>query len=478
MKHRVLRAIPVLLSATLLAGCAGGQGQPMTDPEAPASITLWHYYNGAQLEAFDALVEEFNATAGKELGIRVDSFSQGTVADLAGNVLDAVNRKAGAAQTPNIFAAYSDTVYQVDQLGHVVDLAPYLTEAEQRAFVPGYLEEGDFGDGTFKIFPVAKSVELLMLNRTTWDAFAQATGATVDRLTTFEGVTETARQYYEWTDAATPEPEDGSAFFGRDALANYMLIGACQLGTELFSLEDGAPRLDFDKATVRRLWDNYYIPYMNGYFTASGRFRSDDIKTGNIVAFVGASSGATFFPKEVYLSDTESFPIEMQALPCPQFSGGAAYAVQQGAGMVVTRQSEAEIWASVEFLKWFAEPDHNIGFSVGSGYLPVTQEANRLEAITDRLPDAAGQLKDVLTVSLDTVNGNALYTPKAFAGGSGARQVLESAMQARAQTDQATVRSRLASGLSREEATAEFTSDGWFDSWYDATLAELEAFFQ
>ena len=45
-----------------------------------------------------------------------------------------------------------------------------------------------------------------------------------------EGITETARQYYEWTDAQTPDiPDDGKAFFGRDAFANYMIIGARQL---------------------------------------------------------------------------------------------------------------------------------------------------------------------------------------------------------------------------------------------------------
>ena len=36
----------------------------------------------------------------------------------------------------------------------------------------------------------------------------------------------TAGAYYDWTDAQTPEPDDGKALFGRDAMANYMLVGA------------------------------------------------------------------------------------------------------------------------------------------------------------------------------------------------------------------------------------------------------------
>ena len=33
-----------------------------------ASLTIWHYYNGAQQAAFDELVDEFNATEGKKQG--------------------------------------------------------------------------------------------------------------------------------------------------------------------------------------------------------------------------------------------------------------------------------------------------------------------------------------------------------------------------------------------------------------------------
>ena len=43
---------------------------------------------------------------------------------------------------------------------------------------------------------------------------------------------------------------------------------------------------------------------------------------------------------------------------------------------------EEEIEASVEFLKWFVQPENNIAFAVGSGYLPVTKEANSMDAIT------------------------------------------------------------------------------------------------
>lgn len=81
------------------------------------------------------------------------------------------------------------------------------------------MSEGRIGeDGSLKIFPIAKSTELMMLNKTDWDRFAEAAGASLDELNTLEGVTKVAREYYEWTDSLTPQPNDGKAFFGRDAM--------------------------------------------------------------------------------------------------------------------------------------------------------------------------------------------------------------------------------------------------------------------
>lgn len=346
------KLIACLTGAALLAGTLTGCAVGGTKSSEPVTLTLWTYYSGEQLDSFNALVDTFNDTVGKEKGITVESSTQGSVNELETNVMDAAEEKVGASDMPNIFSAYADTAYKLDEMGDVVDLSDYLTDEEKEAYIDAYLKEGDFsGDGSIKIFPVAKSTELLFLNKTDWQKFADATGASESDLETVEGLVETAEKYYNWTDEQTEEPDDGKALFGRDAMANYMLVGARQLGGNLFDVEDGKMKLNFDKEIVRKLWDNYYVPYVKGYFAASGRFRSDDIKTGNILAYTGSTSSATFFPKQVMTSETESHDIELEVLPAPQFADGEKWAVQQGAGMVVTKGSEEEIKASVEFLK-------------------------------------------------------------------------------------------------------------------------------
>ncbi len=441
------------------------------------TITVWSYYNGDQLETFSKLVDEFNATVGKEQNITVEASSQGSVNDLETNVLAAAEGKVGAAEMPNIFSAYADTCYAVDQMGLVADLSGYLTDEEKAAFPESYLTEGDFDDnGTIKIFPVAKSTELLFLNDTDWQAFAVATGATYEDLSTVEGLVATAGKYYDWTDARTEAPDDGKALFGRDAMANYMLIGAKELGSTLFTVENGKMTVNLTEDAARKLWENYYVPFVKGWFAGEGRFRSDDIKTGNVLAYVGSNSSATFFPAQVMVNDTESYDIDMTVLPSPKFAGGEDVAVQQGAGMVVTAGTEEEINASVEFLKWFTQPENNISFSVDSGYLPVTTAANDMEAIKTSGLELSPKMERILSNAVQSVKNNTLYTPSAFAGGNKARNVLEYSLSDLASADRATVQERVAAGQPAADAEAEFLTDEYFDAWYGGICTALEKY--
>ena len=102
-----------------------------------------------------------------------------------------------------------------------------------------------------------------------------------------------------------------------------------------------------------------------------GRFRSDDVKTGKLVAFVGATSGISYFPTSVTLEAGTNYPIESKLYRLPGFAGTMPCAVSQGAGMMVFKSDEKREYAAVCFLKWFTATEQNMKFAIGSGYLPV-----------------------------------------------------------------------------------------------------------
>lgn len=467
-----------VLAAALTAGLSGCGAKSPLDPKNPVSLTVWHYYNGAQQAAFDALVEEFNDTVGRETGIYVESYSQGSVPDLESAVRDAVAGKVGAQEMPDIFSSYADTAYEVEQAGALANLSDYLSKDELAKYVDSYVEEGRIAsDGTLRIFPTAKSTEVMMLNKTDWAAFAAETGASLDDLATIEGVTKVARAYYEWTDAQTPdEPGDGKAFYGRDAVANYFIIGLKQLGVEIFQVENGAVTLNVPKEELRRLWDNYYVPRVQGYFGAYGSFRSDDVKTGDILAYTGSISSAMYFPDQVEM-DAGSHPIEYTVLPAPIFEGGDHYAVQQGAGMVVSKSDEKREYAAVEFLKWFTKAENNLQFSSVSGYLPVMKEAEGVEAldkvIAEKNLSVAPKTYDCLAAVLQKRADMLLYTNKSFKNGSAARKVLEYNLADKAAEDRAAVEQAISEGKSVTEAVASYVTDEAYEAWYAAFLDAL-----
>ena len=85
-------------AVTLTLGLTGCGEKDLLDPGNPVSLTIWHYYNGSQQVAFDILVEEFNDTVGREKGIYIQSYSQGSVSDLEAAVRDSVAGKVGAEE--------------------------------------------------------------------------------------------------------------------------------------------------------------------------------------------------------------------------------------------------------------------------------------------------------------------------------------------------------------------------------------------
>lgn len=476
MKNYSKKITAALLLASLLTGCASGgtsggtkDYSKLLDKDSPAEITIWHYYTGIQQTQFDEMVLEFNNTVGAEEGIVVEALSKNSVRELADSVVASVNGDAGAEELPNIFGTYAETAYIVDEKGKLADLSPYFTDDEISEYVDAYIDEGRIAQkDVLKIFPVAKSTEIMMLNLTDWQKFADSENVSYDDLSTWEGVAATAEKYYSYTDALTPDvPNDGKALFGRDSIANYMVIGAKQLGHEFAKVdENGNITVVSDKDTLRRLWDNYYVPYVKGYYAAKSRFRSDDMKTGAIIAMVCSNSAASYCPDEVTINDDYTYPIEIAVLDVPNFEGCDPCIVQQGAGMSVTKSDEKTEYACSVFLKWFTDEQRNIEFAANSGYLPVKKSANDIDKILSYNSDINERMKETFETAISEINSYSLYTAPPFEASADVRSYIESSIIDSSDSAYTEVWDRIDAGEAYDDVIAEYTGDDAFEKWY------------
>lgn len=477
------KAVIALLATVLVFGATAQAEEAyddggILDPENPVTLTVWHYYNGVHQAAFDKLVEEFNGTVGKDLGIYVEETSKGSVSDLESAIQDAVNAEVGAEDIPDVFSAYTDSAYVLQKNGVLTDLTQYFTQEELDQYVDAYVQEGEFaGDGGLYVFPVAKSTEITMMNKTDWEKFAGETDVALDDLSTMQGIVKLAEQYYDWTDAQTPDiPNDGKAFYGRDSMSNYFLIGMKQLGMDLFEVKDGSVTLQADKDVLHTLWENYYVPYVKGYFVSYGRFGSDDVKTGDTLVYTGSTTSSMYFPDNVELDD-DSYPIDYVIKNAPVFEGGEAYSVQQGAGMAVAKSDREHEYAASVFLKWFTQSDNSLKFGSASGYLPVRKDANTAEALDKVIEQEQIQIApktyDCLTTVMDQFENTAYYVPACFENSYQTRKVLDYNLKDKAVADKEAIDEEIAGGTAREEAIAPYITEEAFDSWYKAFVSEL-----
>ncbi len=287
----------------------------------------------------------------------------------------------------------------------LVDYRDHFTEEELSAFVPEFLADGTV-NGRLVSLPVAKSTELMFVNKTAFDRFAAATGASLDDLKTWEGLYATACEYAEWTDAKMPDiPDDSIPFFVHDFHFNYFQVGVESLGEDFFNGEE----LAFGPA-FEQVWEPYAEACLSGGVWLQGGYATEPLRTGESIVSVASSASVLYFSNEVIYADNTTETVELIVLPCPVFEGGAQSVMQRGAGMCTVKSTPEREQAAITFLKWLTESACNTEFVTSTGYMPVLQEA-----FDGHLPQKIGELSDPTYVELykaylETQEGYEFYT--------------------------------------------------------------------
>ena len=401
----IRRTAAFLLTGLVLLSCAGCAAAPKKE-ETPTTITVWHVYGGQADSPLNDLIEQFNQTVGKEQQINVQVTSVSDSNSIHELVLSAANGEPGASALPDIFSSYPKTVMALPDESILVDYRDYFSEEELSAFLPAFLEEGMVKD-RLVVLPVAKSTEILFINKTIFDRFSQATGVTVEDLDTWEGLFEAASLYAAWTDGQTPDiPGDAKSMFVHDYYFNYFQVGAESLGEDFFQGE----KLAFGPA-FQTAWEPLAQAALQGGVWLKSGYATESIRTGDSIVSVASSASILYYSDVVTYPDNTSEEITIISRPCPVFEKGKKLVIQRGVGFCTVRSTPEREQAAMTFLKWLTEPERNVEFVTQAGYMPVTWEAFEKE-----LPKAIEGLTNAKYASLyqaylDTQANYEFYVP-------------------------------------------------------------------
>ncbi len=363
------------------------------DKKEPIVLTIWHVYGGQTDSPLNDMIEDFNNTVGLEKGINVQVTSISNTNTIHEAVLSAAKGDPGASELPDMFVAYPKTVLSLPDKDILVDYHDYFDEKELKAYIPEFISEGSIDDKLL-VFPVAKSTEILFINKTIFDRFSAATGADVEELKTWEGLYKMSKDYNKWTDEQTPDiPNDGNNFFVHDYHFNYFQVGVESMGDKFFKEDDKDGSIEFGES-FKKAWEPYADASIAGGVWLREGYATEPLRTGKIVVSVASSASVLYYEDIVTYDNNVSEPIEVIARPVPIFEGGEKLVMQRGAGICTIKSNPKREAAAATFLKWLTEPNTNVDFVTKVGYMPVTKEA------FDLLPEKVKDLESLKYRSL------------------------------------------------------------------------------
>lgn len=357
------RIIAIIICFVIILPCFSGcSKQNVPSPENPVTLTMWHVYGSQTTSPLNTVIDEFNRTVGKENGITINVVSVTSSSAIDKALLAAASGEPGAADLPDLFTAYPRVVELIGE-ENLLTWNAYFTEEELSAFHNDFLSEGYFNDALLML-PIAKSTEALFINQTLFERFCADAGVSANSLSSFEGLFEVARTYYDWS--------DGQHFLQINDYYNYAYIGMKSYGSEFIRNN----QLNLHDEAFERIWLPLAKAAIYGGICLDDGYAAAKWKTIDIIANTGSTADVLYQPEEVFYPDNTTEPITTLALPYPVFSTDFPAVVHRGGGLfAIKSDNEIKNQAAYIFAKWLTEQNHNLEFVTQAGYLPVTNDA-------------------------------------------------------------------------------------------------------
>ncbi|MFG6445872.1 ABC transporter substrate-binding protein [Microbacterium sp. P07] len=342
MKHRTTTAVVIgAVSALVLAGCAGGG----TPSDGPVEVTLWHYWDGTNADAFDAMVDAYNESQ-SEATVTVSNVPNA-------DFLTKLRASATSKTLPDI--AIGDLVWvpQIAEIGSLADLTGRIPDGTLSDINPALTAFGTI-DGEQVSVPVSANNLGFMYNKT---LFAEAGLDPESPPETWDELMETGRTILEKTGKPGYDLFTQAGDSGEGVTWNYQ-VNLWQAGGEFLTDDNSAAAFNTPEgAQALQYWVDLIESGVSPY-----------AKWGEFEKGQGGSAQEGSWMVGIWAADP---PFEFGSAKVPYPSDGEPATNLGGEQAMVFENSDAESKAAADFLSWFLEAEQVTDWSEETGMLPV-----------------------------------------------------------------------------------------------------------
>lgn len=327
---------------------------PPTEEPAPqeeVEIVIWNTWSDHHVEAFQELIDEFNAT---HPYITVIQQPQ-PYADYEAKVMQAVREGTG----PDIIGTFPTVAANYFEDGLIVNLSEYIDDPE--IGIPGFkdlISEGVYKEitqwtGDVYLIPNSVGGEVFYYNKTLYDSL----GLSVP--TTWEELEANSRIITEAT---------GKPAFGFDSEIDGFQVLIMQNGSGYINPETMTVEYNNPIAVEKLEWFSGLVK--EGVFRLVGEdvYFSNPFGSQAVASYIGSPAGIGFVESAV------NGQFEFGVAPIPQ-GGSVEYISSWGGGDVIFTSTEAKQKAAFEFIKYMISPEILGPWCVNFGVVPAYQAA-------------------------------------------------------------------------------------------------------
>ncbi len=451
---KILTLLFVLFIGVALTGCNGkDDDKELFDydiitklPDDQIEITVWHSFGEEKGAIIQEYIDEFEA---EYTNISVNFTQEGNNYD---ELRNKVVNNIRTATTPTLVFTYPDHVADYIEGKAALALDPFinddkvgLSKDEIADFIPAYMAENK-QTGHYMGLPFNKSTEVLIYNKTYFDAQKGKTGFT--KLTEMYNKLNPAdsgdMEVVTWDliKAVAQEIKADTALkdvkglfpFAYDSNANLFITLIRQFGGK-YTNSKGDLLFNNDKAIAA--FEMYKAMHDAGLATIPIEWEQDYASTPftqaqpQVYMTVGSTAGITYnVPKDKDGNATG----EIGVAPIPQYDLENKQVIQQGTNITLMANStDAERLAGWLLIKHLTSKEVTADWSMKTGYLPVRQSAldsdeyQEFLSLTDKNHDF---YYESLAARAAYLQVDYMYYDPAFPGSSDVRSKADTTIQA------------------------------------------------